>query len=66
MINLYQENGKFKIRLGSNIKNTIHEAIIISIAQKSPITFTFNEVDITVNQDSDPEYVYQKYQQQLK
>lgn len=66
MKNLWQENnGVFDVMAGSNITDTIAEAITLSAKKKRTIKFEFNGVTVSVRSDSNPELIYRDWSRSL-
>lgn len=67
MRNLRREvDGGFDVMAGSNITDTIAEAIALSADEDNrPIVFEFNDVTVAVRSDSDPELIYRDWSRAL-
>ena len=66
MKNLWKENnGVFDVMTGSNITDTIAEAIALSAKKKRTIKFEFNGVTVSVNSDSNHELIYRDWSRSL-
>lgn len=66
MRNLWREKkGVFDVMAGSNITDTIAEAIALSAKKKRTIKFEFNGVTVSVRSDSNPELIYRDWSRSL-
>jgi len=67
MRNLWQENdGIFDVMAGSNITDTIAEAIVLSAKDDRLIRFEFNGVIVNVSPDSNPELINRDWSRALR
>ncbi len=66
MENLWREKGGvYDVMCGSSIGPTIAEAIALSAKKKRVIKFEFNDVVVSVREDSNPELIYRDWSRAL-
>ena len=60
------ENGEYQVKMGSNIRDTIIEGIVLSVEKKCSIEFEHNGITVSVGPDSDPRLIYRDWSRALK
>ncbi len=69
MRNLYEDcdgnYGKYKVYAGSQIKDTLREAITIAKKTHRDVSFDFNGVTVVVNEGSDPALLHREWDRAL-
>lgn len=61
-----QNNGFYDVNIGSDINDTISEAIALSAEKNRLIRFEFNGVIVNVNSDSKLELIYRDYSRAVR
>lgn len=65
MRNLYEDGGNYKVYAGSEIKDTIREAVTIAKKTHRDVLFDFNGITVVVNKGSDPALLHRDWDRAL-